>query len=112
MSVNDLIATLEDLIGKMKYVADGQMVLAEHTNLFVDYSTTAVSLLTQLYELFKAKTGRTLPNTELWISLADSRAGLMRKAKYGDVVLTKDHNLVVDALKPVELALREIEANL
>ena len=112
MSVSDLIASLEDLIGKMKYVADGQMVLAEHTNLFVDYTTTAVSLIKQLYELFKAKTGKTLPNTEMWISLADSRASLMRKVKYGDIVLTKDHNLVVDALKPVELALKEIEANL
>jgi hypothetical protein len=112
MSVNDLIATLEDLIGKMKYVVDGQMVLAEHTNLFVDYTANAVSLLKLLYELFKAKTGRTLPNTEAWISLADSRAGLMRKVKYGDIVLTKDHNLVVDTLKPVELALKEIEGNL
>jgi len=112
MSVDELIARLEDLIGRMRYVADGEMVLAEHTNLFVDYTATAVELLKLLYELFKAKTGRTLPNTEMWISMADSRAGLMRKVKYGDIVLTKDHNLVVDSLKPIELALLEIEANL
>jgi hypothetical protein len=112
MSVNDLIATLEDLIGKMKYVADGQMVLAEHTNLFVDYTANAVSLLKLLYELFKAKTGRTLPNTEMWISLADSRASLMRKVKFGDVVSTRDHNLIIDTLKCIEVSLEEIEANL
>jgi len=112
MSVDELIARLEDLIGRMRYVADGEMVLAEHTNLFVDYTAAAVELLKLLYELFKAKTGRTLPNTEMWISMADSRVGLMRKVKYGDLVLTKDHNLVVDSLKPIELALLEIEANL
>jgi hypothetical protein len=112
MSVNDLIATLEDLIGKMKYVADGQMVLAEHTNLFVDYCDNAVSLLKQLYELFKSKTGKTLPNVEVWISMADYRVGLMRKVKFGDIVISRDHNLVIDVLKPIELALREIEGNL
>jgi hypothetical protein len=112
MSVSDLIASLEDIVGKMKYVADGEYVLAEHTNLFVDYTITALQLLKQLYELFKAKTGRTLPNTELWISMADSRVGYMRKVAYGDVVMTRDHNLVVDALKCIEVALREIEANL
>jgi hypothetical protein len=112
MSVNDLIATLEDLIGKMKYVADGQMVLAEHTNLFVDYTSNAVSLIKQLYELLKAKTGKTLPNTEMWISLADSRASLMRKVKYGDIVLSRDHNLVIDTLKCIEVSLYEIEKNL
>jgi hypothetical protein len=112
MSVSDLIASLEDTISKMKYVADGEYVLAEHTNLFVDYTTTALQLLKQLYELFKAKTGRTLPNTELWISMADSRVGYMRKVKFGDLVMTRDHNLVIDSLKPIELALKEIEANL
>ena len=112
MSVDDLIASLEETVAKMKYVADGEMVLAEHTNLFVDYSTTAVSLLKQLYELFKAKTGKTLPNTELWMSMASSRADLMRKVKYGDLVLTRDHNIILDTLKPIELALIELEWNL
>lgn len=107
-----MIASLEDIVGKMKYVADGEYVLAEHTNLFVDYAATALQLLKQLYELFKAKTGRTLPNTELWISMADSRVGYMRKVKFGDLVMTRDHNLVIDSLKPIELALKEIEANL
>jgi len=112
MSVDDLIASLEDIISKMKYVVDGEYVLAEHTNLFIDYTSTALRLLKQLYMLFKAKTGRTLPNTELWISMAESRAELMSKVKYGDIVKTRDHNLIVDTLKPIELALREIEENL
>jgi hypothetical protein len=112
VSVDEKIATLEDLVSKMKYVAKDQYVLAEHTNLFADYLATAVQLLKDLYELFKAKAGRALPNAEQWISMAESRAGLMRKVKFGDIALTKDHNLVIDTLKPVELALREIEANL
>jgi len=112
MSVDDLIASLEETVAKMKYVADGEMVLAEHTNLFVDYSTTAVSLLKQLYELFKAKTGKTLPNTEHWINMAESRIALARKVKIGDLVLTRDHNIILDTLKPIELALIELEWNL
>ena len=112
MSVDELIATLEDLIGKMSYVADGQMVLSEHTNLFVDYSSNALSLLKQLYELFKSKTGRTLPHVEEMIDMAETRVGMMRKVKYGDLVLTRDHNLIVDTLKPIELAVKEIYDNL
>ena len=112
MSVSDLIASLEDIVGKMKYVADGEYVLAEHTNLFVDYTTTALQLLKQLYELFKAKTGKTLPNTEQWINMAETRTSYMRKVAYGDIVLSRDHNLIVDTLKCVEVSLYEIEKNL
>jgi hypothetical protein len=112
MSVDEKIAALEGLVSKMKYVAERQYVLAEHTNLFADYLATAVQLLKDLYELFKAKAGRALPNAEAWMEMAESRAGLMRRVKFGDVVLTRDHNLVIDTLKPIELALREIEANL
>jgi hypothetical protein len=36
----------------------------------------------------------------------------MRKVKYGDLVLTKDHNLIIDTLKPLELAIKEIYDNL
>jgi len=47
----------------------------------------------------------------LWIAIAESRAGMMRKVRFGDLVATKDHNLVIDTLKPVEVALQAIEAN-
>jgi len=37
---------------------------------------------------------------------------LTRKVKFGDLVLTRDHNLIIDIMKPLELALREMEENL
>jgi hypothetical protein len=112
VSIEDKIATLEDLVSKMVYVKYGNYVLAVHTNTFVDYCVTAVDLLSEIYEAFKAKTGKTLLDVEYWIEMAKGRVGFMRKVKFGDLVETKDHNLVVDTLKPIEVALRMIEANL
>jgi len=112
MSLNELIANLESLIAQMKYVKDGDYVFSTHVNVFVDYLETAIDLTKQLYEQFKAKTGKTLPNVEYWISMAETRFGFTRKVKFGDFVLTADHNLLIDIMKPLELALREMEENL
>jgi hypothetical protein len=111
-SIDDKIATLESILGRMTYVVDGDYVLADHTNTFIDFLTVAVDLLDEIYELFKAKTGRTLPDAELWIDLAKSRLQFAVKVKFGDVVATRDHNIVIDTLKPIELALVAIEQNL
>jgi len=112
MSLDALISTLESLIGQMEYVKSGDYVLAKHTNLFVDWLSNAIQTCKTLYELFKAKTGRTLPDVEGWLSMAENRYSFTRKVKYGDVVLSKDHNLIIDSLKPLELALQKIEENL
>jgi len=106
------ISTLEGLIGQMAYVKDGEYVFSTHVNVFVDYLTTAVDLTKELYEGFKKTTNRTLPDVENWLSMAETRLGFTRKVKFGDIVLTRDHNLIIDSLKPLELALREIEENL
>jgi len=112
MSLEEKIATLEGLIGQMTYVKKGDYVFSTHVNLLVDYLETAIDLTKQLYEQFKVKTGKTLPDVENWISMAETRYGLTRKVKFGDVVQTRDHNLIIDSLKPLELALREMEENL
>lgn len=112
MSLNDKITELENLISKMEYVTKGQYVYAKHHNVFVDWCTKALDVLKDLYNLFKSKKDTTLPKVEELISMAETRIGFMRKVKYGDIVLTKDHNLVIDTLKPIELALKEIENNL
>jgi hypothetical protein len=113
--LDEKIAVLESLTEQMEYVSNyptpPYYVLTSHNNLFVDYVATAVDLLKELYDLFKSKTGRELWDVELWIGMAESRAGMMRKVRFGDVVATKDHNLVIDTLKPVEVALQVIEAN-
>jgi hypothetical protein len=108
---NSLISDLEGYVGQMRYVSDGDYVLSQDTNLPVDYTCKSLDLLKHLYELFKAKTGRTLSNVEYWIAMAETRAGMMRRVAFGDFVLTKDHNLVIDTLKVIEVAVREINKN-
>jgi len=112
MSIEEKITTLEGLIGQMAYVKDGDFVFSTHVNIFVDWLTDALAVARDLYDKFKAKTGKTLPDTEYWLLLAEVRVGLMRKVKFGDWVFPRDHNLLVDTMKPLELALREIEENL
>jgi len=112
MSLDELIANLESLIGQMEYVADGQYVYSTHVNVFVDWLKDAITVCKELYERFKAKTGMTLTKVEEWLYMAETRHGFARKVKFGDIVLTKDHNLIIDTMKPLELALREMEENL
>lgn len=112
VSLDEVVANLESLIGQMEYVKRGDYVLAKHTNLFVDWLKNAVSACKTFYEMFKAKTGRTLPDVEDWLSMAERRSEFTRTVKFGDIVVTKDHNLIIDSLKPLELVLQKIEANL
>jgi len=112
LSLEELIANLESLIGEMVYVEDGEYVFSTHVNIFVEWLEDAITVCKELYERFKDKTGTTLPKAEEWLSMAETRYGFMRKVKFGDIVLTKDHNLIIDTLKPLELALREMEENL
>lgn len=112
MSLEDLIADMESIVSQMVTVVDGELVLAKHTNLFVDFITDAVEVAKKLYEEFKTKTGKTLPDVETWLAMAEGRLKFAEKRKFGDLVLTKDHNVIVDIMKPLELALKKIEEEL
>jgi len=112
MSLEELISELESLISNMVYVKDGEYVYATHTNTFIDFCTKALEVVKQLYDLFKAKTGLELSDVELWIAMVEGRVDFMEKRKFGDLVVTKDHNLVIDSLKPLELALQKMEEHL
>lgn len=112
MSLDELISRLEAAIAELRPVSAGEYVYAAHTNVFVDWLSDALAACKELYERFKERTGRTLPNVESWLNMTEVRIDLMRKVKYGDYVFPRDHNLVVDAMKPLELALREMEDSL
>lgn len=112
MSLDEMIAYLEGLIPQMDVVKKGDFVLAKHPNVFVDFVNGSISVVRDLYELFKEKTGESLPEVEYYIGMAEGRASLLRKVRHGDIVRVQDHNLVIDCLKPLEVAVQIMLANL
>jgi len=111
LRLEDKIAEIEDIIIKMEYVKDGDLVLAEHINELNEYASKTLEFCKQAYEKFKEKIGIDL-EIESWIAMAETRVGFMRTVEFGDWVLTKDHNLIIDSLKPLELALKKMEEKL
>jgi len=112
LGIEDKIAYLESLVPQMEFVRKGDYVLAKHPNVFVDFTNTALDVLKELYDLYKRKTGGSLPDVEYYIGMAESRAGFLRKVKFGDIVRVQDHNLIIDTWKCLEVAIQILQANL
>jgi hypothetical protein len=112
MSVDDLLSTLADIVSKMRTVKTDDYVESTDTNLFMEYCETAFELLKALYEQYKSKTGKTLPKVEEMIGLLNTRIVYVRTVRYGDIPIASDHNVVVDTLKAIDVALIELEKNL
>jgi len=110
--LDEEVAAMEDAVGKMVKVVEGDYVFAAHPNVVLEFIGHAIEATKLLYEEFKAKTGKVLPFAERMVWMAEIRYELARKVAFGDLVLPRDHNILIDALKPLELALREIEENL
>jgi hypothetical protein len=108
-TVDSLISELEGLAARMRYVKPGDEVRAEDTNLFVRYVRISVRLAKELYELYKVKTGRALREVDVYIGSAELRAVYVREVMSMELVHPDHHNLVIDTLKYVEMALRELE---
>jgi hypothetical protein len=111
MSVDDLLSTLSDIVSKMRTVKFDDYVESTDTNLFMEYCETALQLLQALYQQYKDKYGA-IPKVEEMINLATNRIAYARKVRYGDIPLASDHNVIVDTLKCIDIALIEIEKNL
>lgn len=112
MSLDDLISDMENLLSKMVKVVKGDFVLSDHPNLLMDFVSDAVDAVKILYDKFKDKTGETLPDVEKWIAMAEGRKKFIEKRKFGDLVMTIDHNIIVDIMKPLEVAIRKMEEEL
>jgi len=110
--IEDKLEKLRDLLGKMRYVSEGEYVLADHTNTFREYASVALDALKELYEYYKAKFGEKLQVVEDNIQMADNRLKFLERVKYGDVVATRDHNIIIDCLKSIEASLIEIDKSL
>jgi hypothetical protein len=103
---------MEEIVSTMRYVNPKDEVRADDTNKFVNFAKRAVELMKKVYELYKLKTGKRLPLVEEYISMAETRAGFLKEVKTLDIIHPDDHNLIIDTLKPIELALMEIEKRL
>jgi signal-transduction protein with cAMP-binding, CBS, and nucleotidyltransferase domain len=110
--IDTQLTKLRDLLDRMRYVSEGEMVLAAHTNLFREYVLTALDALKELYAFYKGKFGATLPLVEAMIELVENRIGFLPVVKYGDVVATRDHNIIIECLKAIEIALIEIDKSI
>jgi hypothetical protein len=110
--IEEELAKLKDLIDRMRYVSEGEYVLAEHTNTFREYVSTGIEALKKIYEYYKAKFGERLKIVEDNIEMAENRLKFLPEVKYGDVVATRDHNIIIDCLKSIEASLVEIDKSL
>jgi hypothetical protein len=103
---------MEEIVSSMRYVKPKDEVRAEDTNLFVNFTKKAAELIKKVYELYKLKTGERLLLVEEYISIAETRARFLKEVKTLDIIHPDDHNLIIDTLKPIELALMEMEKRL
>jgi len=110
--IEEELVRLKDLIDKMKYVSEEEYVLAYHTNTFREYVSVALEALKKIYEYYKAKFGERLEILEENIDMAENRLKFLSEVKYGDVVATRDHNIIIDCLKSIEISLIEIDKSL
>jgi hypothetical protein len=103
--ISEQLSTLRALLNEMRYVSHGDMVLATDTNLLLNFALTAVEATKILYDQWKYKMDRLDPIVEDCISTAERRLGFMKEVKHGDVVATRDHNIILDVLKLLQIAL-------
>jgi len=110
--INEMINNLENIVSKMRYVKFDDEAKAEDVNVFVDYCNIAVDLAEELYEIFISKTGKELPDVEIWLTIARSNVGFMSKAASLKPFKPVYHNLPIDCMKCLELSLKKIQENL
>lgn len=110
--IDTQLQKLRELIDRMRYVAERDDVLAEHTNTFREYVSVAIDALKELYEFYKGKFGQTVGIVEDLIAVAENRLKFLPEVKFGDVVATRDHNIIIDCLKPIEMALIELDKSI
>jgi hypothetical protein len=110
--INSMISKLEEYVNKMVYVKYRDEYKAEYVNLFMDYCWTATSLLHNIYDVFESRTGKSLTDVKVIMALADMITWKFRFVWSGFTILPEDHNLVLDCLKCVEVALQLIEKEL
>ena len=58
------ISKLEEIVGTMEYVKNGEYVYAKHVNVFVDYMTYAIDVVELLYDKWKSAKGTSLPEVD------------------------------------------------
>lgn len=111
-TLDELIAEMEDLLSRMRTVKDGDWVQKEDINYINQFVKNAVQALIKLYELYKEKTGQTIPEVEDLINTAVIRQVWLLDYKSGDIITPSCHNNIIDTMKPVDVALKIIQSRL
>ena len=96
---------LRKLLDSMSYVSEGDMVLAEHMNTVLKFCMIAFDALKILYEDYKTKREKEIDVVNFCIQLSESRLKMLSEVKHGDVVATRDHNVLIDVLKAIQACL-------
>jgi len=112
MSLEEEIKAMEDAISKMVYVKDGDYVYSDHPNSILEFLKHCLNASKLLYEMFKEKTGKELSKVEVHLGIAEDKLSKARTVSFGDVVLSIDHNYLVDSAKAIEFALLLMEQEL
>ena len=114
---------LAEVIGRLVYASDGAYVYSEHMNSIRDFIKRvelvdgkvvvkgAIEAVKAGYEDYKAIKGAD-PYIESLIDLAEENWSEGRTVFFGITVEAKDHNTLLNALKALEVAIREMEKGL
>ncbi|MCD6359340.1 MAG: hypothetical protein J7M38_00665 [Armatimonadetes bacterium] len=99
---------LRSIVDRMEYVKEGDEAKAEHINVFVDFCNVALRIAKRAYALYIEKTGVVLPEVEELIAHAESVIARLSMRRALEVLSSKDHNLITQALKRIEQVLEKL----
>ena len=121
--VEELLPKLAEVIGKMRYVAEGQYVYSEDPNTIRQFIKEvkledgqvvvrgAIEAVRRAYEEYRFVRDRD-PFIEELIDMAEENYRQSRAVFFGTTVEARDHNTLLNALKALEVAIRRMEEGL
>jgi hypothetical protein len=111
-NIDKMISDLESVVNAMRYVKEKDEVTIDDVNQYIDYCNIAVDLAEDLYDIYVSKTGREIPDVEVWLTMARMNVGWMSKAAHLTPVKPVYHNLPIDCMKCLELSLKKIQESI
>jgi len=111
-TLDELIAEMEELLSKMRTVKEDDLIESNDVNYINQFVRDAVQALIKLYDKYREKTGKTIPEVERLISIATVKQILLMDCKTGDIYSPSIHNNIIDTMKPVDVALKILKSKM